>query len=851
MDFAICLDQFSTNFNLSSLSPNGFSVYTDLDYNNPIASGIPYQDLFAPPIGNCPLIVNVPQGATQLLVIDACTTLPTNVAPIFNAGSSANSLITQCCYAIIPVPVEPISWCDTSGLEFDVFSSSFVGQIIAGDLTSTLGTVTDYKIGWYLDGDYSSPVFTSGKGTAFTPYQFTHPLTGNSAVPALAGDWEGIIHDIAINGTTYSSVSGSANGTPIPFESCFDTIVVEPLECDNGTFSGKYSHQFTFNSQAVGTTPAPVSLTYALDSTTQYFAYAFMGLSVWDELEIKFKSGNPSATTNPSLYSQPIYLEKLRIGFDTLQTIPYQQYESTYSLPGSYPANNFDGQLSSVNNTWPKYTQNSGFSQRVLTLTNLETSSNPAFPDLLEITITPNPTNNNTQWIAGFQCMDSFDCADCQFEDYPNQLPKIWKVELDKIYGCDAQRLLIYQSSSCNSLSITSDWMGANIGVFGLPGLSAPQINLINANPSFLNSGNVGTSYYPFNHIPLKGNTSCAPISGYSLTCASPSTGTITFAKTQNQIQLVFNLESDYLYYKGYLLGYTPSSPIPCNGTTGAFSYYKTISVIIPTQGINANCGDNTTSYSARFHVNDTLNIIYNESPSTNYWSITIPQTAIANCYPQNLNCDNCYTQIQNFINIYNAELLSPSFSYTTNVGAKYLVPFYQTTMVQNTTGGTSGSYCVNAPNEVINTINSGEMQWYPWYSTHTIPFISSSTGWTNLPSLGAFIPCSNQTGSYPYSFNHSAYGLCYAGKTNGYSVRFPHLTGSGFDYSLSTNDFEIYAEYGYGITGSIQATQNIFPSPCPDPSSSLIYSYSGSTATVHTSSYFVGGVAPIVIIDP
>ena len=126
MDFAICLDQFSTNFNVSSLSPNGFSIYTDLDYTNPIASGIPYQDLFAPPIGNCPLIVDIPQGATQILVIDACATLPTNVAPIFGAGSSANSLITQCCYAIIPVPVEPISFCDTCNLEFDVFSSSYV-----------------------------------------------------------------------------------------------------------------------------------------------------------------------------------------------------------------------------------------------------------------------------------------------------------------------------------------------------------------------------------------------------------------------------------------------------------------------------------------------------------------------------------------------------------------------------------------------------------------------------------------------------------------------------------------------------------------------------------------------------
>ena len=61
------------------------------------------------------------------------------------------------------------------------------------------------------------------------------------------------------------------------------------------------------------------------------------------ELEIKWKSGNPAATSNPTLYSQPIYLEKVRIGLDTQQNIPWQQYESTYSLPGSYPSNVFDG----------------------------------------------------------------------------------------------------------------------------------------------------------------------------------------------------------------------------------------------------------------------------------------------------------------------------------------------------------------------------------------------------------------------------------------------------------------------------------------------------------------------------
>ena len=837
MDFAICLDQFSTNFNVSSLSLNGFSIYTDLDYTNPIASAIPYQDLFVPPIGNCPLIVDIPQGATQILVIDACTTLPTNVAPIFNAGSSANSLITQCCYAIIPVPVEPISWCDTSGLEFDVFSASFIGQIVAGNLTSILGTVTDYKIGWYLDGDYSAPIFTSGKGTAFTPYQFTHPLTGNSAVPALAGDWEGIIHDIAINGTTYSSVSGSANGTPIPFESCFDTIVVEPLECDNGAYQGiaKYSHQINFNSQAAGTTPAPVSLTYALEPTTKYFAYGFNGYSVDDELEIRWKSGNPAATPNPTLYSQPIYLEKIKVGSGVSSA-----YLPTTSQPN-------------INEFWPKqFTQgnNQDFLKRVLTLTTLPTSSNPSFPDLLEITVTPNTANNNTQWQAGFQCLDEFDCTDCYFDNYPASLPKIAKIELNKIYGCDAQQLILYPSGCFQN----SDWMGWPYNPF----TSLTGSLIASWNPSadpLLNVMN--PIYFPGNTSPqfisLKPNISCFPPASYNTLCGPSSTGTITLNKMQGQIKLTFNLEADYLHYKNALinkfnflstlLGTNITSPLPCPAGSTDVSYYRTFFLVVPIQPTStANCGDNTTTFVTRFHINDYFNIQYAESPSTNVWSITIPQTSIVNCYPQNA-CDTCYNTINNFKNSYNTVANDlTTFTFTTTVGAKYFNPFGESYITRTISSSPSGSTCV--PPVFLE-------QYYSKYSVTTVPFIPSSqspTGWVNLSTLSASIPC--DLTPYVRPITLPGLQLYYGGAIAGYQVRFPNLTSS-FNYSTSTNDFEIYSLVGFGVTGSINQTPNMWPNPCPDPSGSKIYSYIGGVATVHTASYFVGGVAPTLIIDP
>ena len=62
MSYAICLDQNTPNFNVNTLSANGFSIYTNLDLQNPIYQGIPYTQLFQPPIGNCPFLVTVPQG---------------------------------------------------------------------------------------------------------------------------------------------------------------------------------------------------------------------------------------------------------------------------------------------------------------------------------------------------------------------------------------------------------------------------------------------------------------------------------------------------------------------------------------------------------------------------------------------------------------------------------------------------------------------------------------------------------------------------------------------------------------------------------------------------------------------
>ena len=57
----------------------------------------------------------------------------------------------------------------------------------------------------------------------------------------LDGSWIGIIHDIIINGITYSSVAGVLGGNPLPFTSCFGTMVVAPFSCANGQNPPPYS----------------------------------------------------------------------------------------------------------------------------------------------------------------------------------------------------------------------------------------------------------------------------------------------------------------------------------------------------------------------------------------------------------------------------------------------------------------------------------------------------------------------------------------------------------------------------------------------------------------------------------
>ena len=880
MNYSICLDPTTVNnFNVANLSPNGFSIYTNLDFTTPLQTGIPFDQLFTSPLGTCPYIIDLPQGVTQIIVIDNC------IQPPVSSDLSGNAVIANCCYAILDIPQEPVPWCEECNLSFNVFNTSSIGQIIAGTLSSTCGTVTDYTIGWYRDGDYSSPEFISGFGNAFLPYDNLHPLTGQQAVPCLGGNWEGIIHDIAIGGITYSSIAGTANGVPIPFESCFDTVVVNPLTCDNGFIvNDQYSHWVEFNSTSPGATSSPLHFNFVLGASTKYFAYNFKTFLISDELEIKWISGDPSATSNPSLYSQPIYLEKVIVGNITgaYTGMPggVSNIIAASGLLTSQIDNTFNGSYSNVNNIWPKtYPINNssaivGDFSRTLSFTSLETSSNPSLPDRLEITITPNPTNNNTKFTFKSKCLTAFDCSDCYFENWPNNLPKIKKITINKNYSpCSkGQNLKVLLSTgSCNPITNEWDkWMPASY-IKSYIHSNASEVMAFNSDLINYPNGFTYTppppAVSPNDYIFLNSTKTCGETSNIGpnstqTQCAPPSTGTITITKTPSQIKITCTLLSDYSYYVTKLNALHSqvgannplfNPPIPCTANSIDLTYYQFIQFIYPQQGASINCGDNSIIKKLNFHLNDLFNIQYNSTTKT----ITIPVTSMVNCYnPVVTPCDSCYAAASAFVATYNGSI-NFSSTFTTTVGAKYNGPFDVKRVVATIPTVYTSSFC-RKPWYVSTLYNR-----YFWYSSHTIPFISSSTsptGWTNLPSLGAFINCSNRTSSYPVPVYGMNEGLNYSGHTFQIQSVFPHLSSS-FNYafgpgnSYSTNDFLLYSHLNLNVTGGL-LNNNLHPysyiaanTPCP--TGSLIYSYLGGVATVYDPFYFLGGVAPTLNIDP
>jgi len=811
MNYTICLDPTSIGFSTSDLSSNGFSIYTDADgFAIPIAQNIPASQLFPPPIGNCPFTVfGVPTGSNQLLILDQCSTT-TSASISVNLSSSTTIVDTTCCYALIDI--DPCgTWCTECSIGFDTINTSPIGRIIAGNLESSCGTVTDYVIGWYRNGDYSSPAILTGAGNTFN-YQFTHPLDSTTGPLVLDGNYEGIIHDIIIGGTQYSNfASGSGVGIPIPFESCFGTVVVSPYSCDNGVFPLPYTHQISLATAGNNLPVPPISATYLLSSSTDYFAYQFLaGTQVADELEIKFISGDPNSTTNPTLYSEPIYLEKIEVG----SGIP-----STINIPSNIN-----------NNTYPKKFGSTNF-KRVLNLTESLERTNG---DKLEITVTPLGTE--TEWSLKMQCLEDFDCADCHFNDNPPRLIKAITLERNAgLLSSDCPGT----TGSCAAQNIKMNISGcftSNTDLFNtyiqstVDGTNSVIFNPVNVNNSLLTPpGQIDQPGYFTYGI---GTTACDTIetdwTGSIEKYNDPTVGISSTGFPLGAISMSFNNVDFYNHYKNKIIGaenaiFTEVGPIETDCSNKNYYIYYKFTFPNPSAP-SIPCGDGVTTETFYIHRTAYPDILFDD---TNY-EIFIPMPEMEVCYTCSEDIDCCNIDYlcnrRDLVNI-SSFGSSNQVSTTTYLGSRY----------QNVIIGQKPRFITTLSPSSFTNEKSGYTS-IPIYPMETLPFQPSPIGgWVNYPNISASV-CPDWENNRPTLWNTSLGN--YYGYVYGYWTEFPNLTAS---LANSMNDdFRIYA--------SVQNNSGLKSSSLAD--SLLIYEYSSSVVTVHEPSFFEGG-SPTLTIEP
>ncbi len=855
MNYSICLEYNSINFGSSGGTPtspnfssNGFSIYTDIDnFTVPIAVGIPSTSLFPPPNGNCPfIVVGVPSGSTQLLVIDDCSSY-TSIPNIFTTSSvAAGTLQTNCCYALIPI-VDCENFCSSFGVGLANYSTSSVAELVAGNLTGSNGIIADFVMGWYKDGNYNSPALTTGNGTLFS-YDFPHPLN----VPVTTGNYEGIIHDISINNTIYSSVSGSAGGIDLDFSSCFSSQSISSQKSSNanntGLGSGSYSNYQNFTlTGSKNTKNPPTSFTFDL-SGSKYFAYAFKGGEDFSELEIKYINGTPNSSSN-DIYKNPIYLEKIRIGANA----PGPYLDTTVSY----------GTDERINNQWPKNSNYNGNFQRVLTLTSLDSSSNPSTnPDKLEITVTPNSSSTNTSWELWMQEKDSFDCTDCFFPTSSGSLPRqISKIELlrtpSSSNACLQQKLKITITGCNETTDFVSDvspdlLSGSYVPVFTNKLYSDYSNHLPSGVKNYFQLAyiescgqNTGADNFNCIHTPTSGSSiTHIKANSTNLAGATWSPGFSQTGQPLGRIQIGFGGNmgfTNYMQYKTSLdaaEAWLNSNVGPLETSCHDPNYYCGYVLSFPSQSQDNVCGatsEQKTYYIHRTALND---ISYNENPTTGIYTITIPMPDIDDCltFPSCSSCNSSPHQYNDpssdtgIIDLFRSSsyFLPNQIDITNGYGARYWSPF----------GAIALTTTSSNPPSAYTSSNNTFVQGTGTYGGTTTPFISnsgSSTGWMNLSELQAEVCPDAVTSSLKTTdVSDTFFGPQKLGYLFEWSFEFTNVTSSG-DPSLN-NNFKLYSKVSAN-TGSLTTKK-------------LIYSYSGSSASIHEPSYFVGGSPTIVIED-
>jgi len=691
---------------------DNFDIYSDSNnYAYPIVTQVPRSRLINT---ITPFNILVPIGTTKIRVLD----------------------VTTGCKCLINVISED-NLCESCDFDFTTYPLSTVGRLIAGDLIGTCQTtISDYRIFWYGPGSGSTDVaYISGKGTEFD-YDFTHPLTGTTALMALAGSYKPVIDKIKINNLIFSQTGDTEyllySNNPIPaLLECFDTVIVdiEAFTCDNGGTSEltQYEHRVNFTANGTGAIPKDLSGTFSLSANTEFMGVQFAGFGVSDQIKITFRG---------SAYSNiPMLLEWWDVGdYVTSQTT---------TLPYGWN------------------TLNTNPFKKLVNLTNLTVNTG----DILTLEVIPNPSNPQTSWDYHFTCVDNIECDFCL--DPTQYKIKNSSISYNSTTNCTGNISVTFDVSGCTAASLANVLPG-NLGLgdyFGKDNTYAinlsPDINSLVPTSFQFNSGFTGCTYYT-----PQPNLQCGSISGSE----------IIFEKYLNtgvgEIKMTFDSFNDLIFYKSKydsLLNSIWPSPAPANTvySSSTSTYYKMIQLTVPSSNL---CGDGSTYSSYRIHPSS----VVTTGGTTGPWTMIFTMPIITD----NVSSDfiPCYVNCSSYLNTYLTTVNQSSTAstnnavYTTTVGAKYLNPFNYSVFNRYV----QSPYNIDSEEGYIPSLGA---------RNNTIPMSGVSN--TKIPSLSAMTCSTVIQPTYKYAFkvvlesNYTDFKIYAAPITSGLPLGYPSINYS------------------------------------------------------------------------
>ena len=732
MTISICLTTLGT------LSQSAFvNIYSNLDTVTPIYTNIPVSSLFG---ANCSFIATIPDGSSSILLQQV-----DNLECFINLSILTSDFGCVC------------------NLRFDILSSTTVGRIFAGNLIDDCSgtTITDYVVDWYGPNSTTNIAFTSGFGTFFSGYSFTHPLINNTAIVANPGTYFPQIRKIRINGIVFTQ-SGGTGSAISDINSCFsaDTVTVSALDCSNGVSDKtQYTHQISFRAVANGVPPQALQSTIELSSTTKYFAWAFRSFQIPDRIRFTFSG---------SSYSDPIVFEDLYIGAGG----------NLVTSPG------ISNQTLSVNVA--AKSASTATIQQYLPKVNVLTGLTINNGDKIFIDVTPNTSNFQTDWdLYVNPCLTTFDCTNCitdnnLIDEFSFKLIGS-SIALNPPDSCN-RLSWNYQLSGCNNTYLQTDFFKYMFfGNVSSPNGATYGTNFFNVLPSQFRHDDVSI-FTPTGVSSIRNTTNVfsprfncgSPLGSQSAIgsttplCAPPNNNYIRYTKQNigpsgtGIFKMYFSDISDFNFYWtninaciNYVLINNISSYSPLD-----FGYYTYLILQIPNAQGQTSCGDGVIPYIYNFH----FTTVVTSGNTGGYYEIQLTMPTIQNQIPHVL-CSNCTGQTQNNVNKINFSSTGTTQSqegllidFVSNKGSRYFTPYY---MYVTLTGGLSYSYETAISYNILLARYLNETYMYSGTPLTLIPSLTAQTcDFTNKMELlgsSSLYPSPNsqyyQTRPYAYHF--------------------------------------------------------------------------------------------------